>query len=129
MPNLSSALSALNDLVFKFIFGTEVRKELLREFVNIVLARVGLPLAAELTLRNPFNLKQTQTDKESILDIGATDETGRMFDIEVQLSSQRSYGSRALCYWSRQYSARARNPEILRSRFMWHHRGENLVAL
>ena len=117
LSNALSALSALNDLVFKFIFGTEVRKELLREFVNIVLARVGLPLAAELTLRNPFNLKQTQTDKESIL------------DIEVQLSSQRSYGSRALCYWSRQYSARARNPEILRSRFMWHHRGENLVAL
>ena len=28
-----------------------------------------------------------------------------MFDIEVQLSSQRSYGSRALYYWSRQYSA------------------------
>ena len=105
MPSLSSILSALSDLVFKFIFGTEERKELLRELVNIVLARVGLPLAAKLTLRNPFNLKQFEGDKESILDIGATDETGRMFDIEVQLSSQRSYGSRALYYWSRQYSA------------------------
>ena len=28
-----------------------------------------------------------------------------MFDIEVQLSLQKSYGSRALYYWSRQYSA------------------------
>ena len=76
MPRLSSILSALSDLVFKFIFGTEERKELLRELVNIVLARVGLPLAAKLTLRNPFNLKQFEGDKESILDIGATDETG-----------------------------------------------------
>jgi len=105
MPRLSSILSALSDLVFKFIFGTEERKELLRELVNIVLARVDLPLAAKLTLRNPFNLKQFEGDKESILDIGATDEAGRMFDIEVQLSSQKSYGSRALYYWSRQYSA------------------------
>ena len=86
MPRLSGVLSALSDLVFKFIFGTEERKELLRELVNIVLARVGLPLAAKLTLRNPFNLKQFEGDKASILDIGATDETGRMFDIEVHLS-------------------------------------------
>ena len=48
--------SALNVLVCKFNFGTEECKELLRELVNIVLARVGLPLAAELTSQNPFNL-------------------------------------------------------------------------
>ncbi|MEI6874247.1 MAG: Rpn family recombination-promoting nuclease/putative transposase [Spirochaetota bacterium] len=98
-------LKAVNDMVFKFIFGSEERKELLREFVNLVLSRVNLPLASTMTLRNPFNLRQFETDKESILDIGAADESGRMFDIEVQLSTQKSYGSRALYYWSRVYGA------------------------
>ncbi|MDP3177464.1 MAG: Rpn family recombination-promoting nuclease/putative transposase, partial [Spirochaetaceae bacterium] len=98
-------LRAVNDMVFKFIFGTEERKELLRALVNLVLARVDLPLASTITLRNPFNLRQFDTDKERILDIGAADEAGRMFDIEMQLSRQRAYGSRALYYWSRIYGA------------------------
>ena len=98
-------LRAVNDMIFKFIFGAEERKELLRELVNLVLARVNLPLASTMTLRNPFNLRQFEKDKETILDIGAADESGRMFDIEMQLTTQKSYGSRALYYWSRVYGA------------------------
>lgn len=55
-------LKAVNDMVFKFIFGSEERKELLREFVNLILARVNLPLVSTMTLRNPFNLRQFETD-------------------------------------------------------------------
>ncbi|MEI6389314.1 MAG: hypothetical protein WCQ50_22125, partial [Spirochaetota bacterium] len=57
-------LRAVNDMVFKFIFGEESRKELLRELVNIILERVGLPLAATVTIRNPFSLRKFASDKE-----------------------------------------------------------------
>jgi predicted transposase/invertase (TIGR01784 family) len=94
-------LRAVNDMVFKFIFGDESRKELLRELVNLVLGRVGLPLAATVTIRNPFSLRKFPSDKEAVLDIEASDDSGRLFDLEMQLTRQESYGARALYYWSR----------------------------
>jgi predicted transposase/invertase (TIGR01784 family) len=94
-------LRAVNDMVFKFIFGEESRKELLRELVNLVLERVGLPLAATVTIRNPFSLRKFASDKEAVLDIEASDDSGRLFDLEMQIKRQETYGARALYYWSR----------------------------
>jgi predicted transposase/invertase (TIGR01784 family) len=88
-------------MVFKFIFGEESRKELLRELINLVLERVGLPLAATVTIRNPFSLRKFVSDKEAVLDIEASDESGRLFDLEMQIKRQETYGARALYYWSR----------------------------
>ncbi|MDA8408858.1 MAG: Rpn family recombination-promoting nuclease/putative transposase [Treponema sp.] len=98
-------LTAVNDLVFKFIFGMDERKELLQDFINLILERVGLPLASTIRIRNPFNLRQYADDKESVLDIEASDDSGRFFDIEMQLEEQDYYGSRAMYYWSRVYGA------------------------
>ncbi|MFZ4616560.1 MAG: Rpn family recombination-promoting nuclease/putative transposase [Rectinemataceae bacterium] len=98
-------LRAVNDMVFKFIFGEESRRELLRELVNLVLERVGLPLAATVTIRNPFSMRKFPSDKEVVLDIEASDDSGRLFDVEMQVTPQQSYGARALYYWSRVNSA------------------------
>ncbi|MFZ4618768.1 MAG: PD-(D/E)XK nuclease family transposase, partial [Rectinemataceae bacterium] len=67
-------LLAVNDFVFKFIFGVEERKELLRSLINLTLERAGLPLAATLTLRNPFVNPNHEDDKASVLDVEATDD-------------------------------------------------------
>ncbi|MEI6388476.1 MAG: PD-(D/E)XK nuclease family transposase, partial [Spirochaetota bacterium] len=94
-------LRAVNDMVFKFIFGEESRKELLRELINLVLEGVGLPLAATVTIRNPFSLRKFASDKEAVLDFEASDNSGRLFDLEMQIKLQETYGARALYYWSR----------------------------
>jgi predicted transposase/invertase (TIGR01784 family) len=104
-------LRAVNDFVFKFIFGAEERKDLLLELVNSVLARVGLPLAAELELRNPFNPRHYYGDKESVIDIAARAADGRSFDIEMQLSPQKAYRARALYYWRRMYGGQLAEAE------------------
>ena len=96
-------LLAVNDFVFKFIFGMEERKELLRSLINLTLERAGLPLAATLTLRNPFINPKHEDDKASVLDVEATDDHERIFDLEIQLRREPAYAERALFYWSRKY--------------------------
>jgi predicted transposase/invertase (TIGR01784 family) len=98
-------LCAVNDMVFKFIFGDESRKELLRELINLVLERVGLPLASTLTINNPFDIRRFAMDKEPVLDIKATDDSGMIFDVEIQVREEGNYAERAIYYWSRVYGS------------------------
>ncbi|MEI6386684.1 MAG: Rpn family recombination-promoting nuclease/putative transposase [Spirochaetota bacterium] len=42
---------------------------------------------------------------DMVLDIEASDDSGRLFDVEMQVMPQQSYGARALYYWSRVNSA------------------------
>ncbi len=96
-------LRAVNDMVFKFMFGAEERKELLRELINLVLDRVGLPLASTLTINNPFDIRRFAMDKEPVLDIKATDDSGMIFDVEIQVRGEDNYAERAVFCWSRVY--------------------------
>ena len=96
---------AINDMVFKYIFGSEERRELLRAFVNLVLERAGLPLASTISLKTPFLLKQFVKDKDSVLDLRAEDEKGRVFNLEIQIAKHPGFAERALYYWSRIYGS------------------------
>ena len=40
----------------------------------------------------------------SILDIKATDEKGRVFDIEMQMGEQSYFGKRELYYWGKAFT-------------------------
>ena len=74
-------------------------------FVNAVLKDKNLPIVKELTLKNPFNLKSFQTEKESILDIKAVDENSHQFNIEIQATYDPSFAVRSLYYWAKFYSS------------------------
>jgi len=50
-------------------------------------------------------IKYLLTDKESILDVKATDENGRQYDIEVQSSGNEFFKNRSLYYWAKLYSS------------------------
>ena len=90
------------DLVFKKIFGTEQNKNLLKSLVNSVLP-TGEQIV-EVTIKNPYNETDFVGDKLSVVDIKATDEIGRWYDIEIQIKEQKSYGKRAIFYLSEIYS-------------------------
>ena len=90
------------DLAFKKIFGVEENKDLLISLIN---SSVGAEdQVSEVTLLNPYNPKNFKTDKLSILDIKATNQDGKRFNIEIQISDEADYDKRALYYWAKIYT-------------------------
>jgi len=90
------------DLVFKKIFGTEQNKNVLKSLINSVLPKDEQ--IVEVTIKNPYNEQDFIGDKLSVVDIKATDEKGRWYDIEIQVKEQKFYGKRAIFYLSEIYS-------------------------
>ncbi len=90
------------DLVFKKIFGTEQNKNVLKSLINSVLPQSEK--IVEVTIKNPYNETDFIGDKLSVVDIKATDEKGRWYDIEIQVKEQKYYGKRAIFYLSEIYS-------------------------
>ena len=90
------------DLVFKKIFGTDQNKNLLISLINSVLP-IGEQIV-EVTIKNPYNETDFVGDKLSVVDIKATDEKDRWYDIEIQIKEQKYYGKRAIFYQSEIYS-------------------------
>ena len=90
------------DLAFKKIFGVEENKDLLISLINSIVGAEDQVL--EVTLLNPYNPKNFKTDKLSILDIKATNQDGKRFNIEIQISDEADYDKRALYYWAKIYT-------------------------
>ena len=90
------------DLVFKKIFGTEQNTNVLKSLINSVLPQSEK--IVEVTIKNPYNETDFIGDKLSVVDIKATDEKGRWYDIEIQVKEQKYYGKRAIFYLSEIYS-------------------------
>ena len=100
------------DLVFRKLFGSEENKNILLSFINSILEQETV--IKDLTIKNPYNLAEYVSGKESILDIKAVDENGVHFDIEMQIGEQGYYGKRALYYWSKIYSGQIEMAENYR---------------
>ncbi len=85
--------------------GDVSNKDLLLSFINAVHEDYGFPLIKSVKIINPFNLKEHQDYKETIIDVKATDENGTQYDIEVQVSGNEVFKSRSLYYWAKLYSS------------------------
>ncbi len=90
------------DLVFKKIFGTEQNKNVLKSLINSVLPKEEQ--IVEVMIKNPYNEADFVGDKLSVVDIKASDEKGRWYDIEIQVKEQKFYGKRAIFYLSEIFS-------------------------
>ena len=90
------------DIAFKKIFGSEENGDLLLSLINSVLP--ADEQIHNIVLKNPYNLANYLNDKMSILDIKATDENGKCYDIEMQIGEQGYFGQRALYYWGKSYT-------------------------
>src|SRR5713226_8515489 len=91
-------LDPKNDYAFKRVFGHEHTRPLLSSMLDAVLQPPPEHRLVELDLLNPFNPKETLDDKLSILDIKARDQSGRQFNIEMQMLAYRYYEKRILYY-------------------------------
>jgi predicted transposase/invertase (TIGR01784 family) len=70
------------DLAFKKIFGVEENKDLLISLINSIVGQDDQ--VSDITLLNPYNPKNFRQDKLSILDVKATNQEGKRFNIEIQ---------------------------------------------
>jgi predicted transposase/invertase (TIGR01784 family) len=99
------SMSRLNprvDFAFKKLFGSEDNKDILISFINSIVSEQDR--VKDVSLTNPYNNKDFRGDKLSILDIKAIDESGRQYNIEMQMIDEVSYDQRALYYWSKIYT-------------------------
>jgi predicted transposase/invertase (TIGR01784 family) len=95
------------DYAFKKLFGSEENKSLLIDFLQAILYE---PIE-DLEILNPFNAKETEDDKLSILDIKAKLQDQRFVNIEMQMVVLEIYANRALYYWARTYSQELKEAE------------------
>ncbi len=96
---MSRFINPFTDWGFKKIFGQEVSKELLIEFLNDLLE--GERVIRDLQFLNNEQLPEYQEGKGIIYDIFCSTDTGERIIVEMQGSAQRHFRERALYYLSR----------------------------
>ncbi|MBE6424562.1 MAG: Rpn family recombination-promoting nuclease/putative transposase [Planctomycetaceae bacterium] len=100
-----------NDVIFQYIFSSENSEKCLLPFLNAILQDAGRERITSVRIRNPFSLQKFRGDKKVVLDICATDEKDRTFDIEIQTYAETAFINRMLYYWSRMYSGQLASGE------------------
>lgn len=73
------------DYAFKHLLGRDPTRPILIDVINSVLDPAPGHRVSAIELLNPFNPKETETDKLSVLDIKARDQSGRQFNVEMQM--------------------------------------------
>ncbi|RLT20703.1 MAG: Rpn family recombination-promoting nuclease/putative transposase [Planctomycetota bacterium] len=99
--NMAIGISPLVDFAFKLMLGSPQHSGVTIHFLNSIL--VDQPKITHIKFLNPFLDKEFQDDKLSILDILATDEHGRMLNIEMQTSLPSGMSQRLAYYNSNLY--------------------------
>ena len=86
------------DYAFKYVFGHEPTKPILINMIDSVRQSPPGGRIVEIELRDPFNPKESSDDKLSILDVKARDESGRQYNIEMQMLPFPDYEKRVVYY-------------------------------
>lgn len=98
---MAIGISPTVDFAFKLVFGNPDHTRITIHFLNSVL-NLSSPITA-VTIQNPYLDKNDETDKLSILDILAVDQTGRMFNIEMQTTLPAGMNRRLIYHAARIY--------------------------
>lgn len=93
----------LNDLFFKYLLGTEARKDLTLAFLNAILAD-GEERFKDIIFINKDLEPAKFLGKLSKLDVKGVLDSGELIDIEVQVCPYDAMSERSLYYWARMYS-------------------------
>jgi len=93
-----------NDIAFRKIFGNEQKTAPLISFLNASLELEGDHRVRSVSLVNPYQLPRIAGEKATILDVRATDQSGRKFVVEMQVADKVGFDKRVQYYLSRDYS-------------------------
>ena len=98
-------INILIDFAFKKVFAGsgEESIHILKDFLNSILELKDKDRIKEIVYLNPFNDRENENDKQSIMDIKVKTEKDELIDIEVQINDVDNYRKRSLYYWSKLY--------------------------
>jgi predicted transposase/invertase (TIGR01784 family) len=97
------------DCVFKALLGTEENLNLTIHFLNALLADELPKPIVWVQILNPYNDKESLTDKISVVDIKARDAQQRVYQIEIQLVNTPFLANRIAYNWTDIYSQQLKN--------------------
>ena len=99
---MTKFINPFTDVGFKRIFGQEVNKDLLIDFLNSLL--VGERHIHDIQFLDKEILGETVADRNCIYDIYCTDEKGEQFIVEMQNRQQAFFRERSIYYLARAIS-------------------------
>lgn len=97
------------DCVFKAILGTEENRNLLIHFLNAILQDELPAPICHVDILNPYNEKEFLSDKLSIVDVKASDELKRIYQVEIQMISSVHLPDRIAYNWADIYAGQLKS--------------------
>ncbi|MEI0477312.1 Rpn family recombination-promoting nuclease/putative transposase [Brachyspira pulli] len=98
-------LNRINDYFIRYLFSHEGNENIALNFINAVFKDLDFETFNKIEILNPFNIAENYDEKESIVDIKATTETGITVLIEIQARGNEDFIKRTLYYWAYNYSS------------------------
>ena len=93
----SKYIDLMVDWSFKKIFGTEVNKDILIEFLKVIFPQYAI---SDITYVPTEQLGIMEDDRKAIFDVLCRTEDGKTFLVEMQRGYQKHFFERALFYTS-----------------------------
>jgi predicted transposase/invertase (TIGR01784 family) len=90
-------INPFTDFGFKRLFGEEMNKDILIDFLNELL-REQVGLITDIRYKNTEKRPRTQEERKAIFDIYCENSQGELFLIEMQKSKQAYFKDRTLYY-------------------------------
>lgn len=87
-----------SDIFARYLLSNRKYVHLTKSFINSVLEDSSRPLIERVAIRFPFTLAESYRSKETILDVEAYDQNGRIFDIEIQDTVSKAFFMRLSYY-------------------------------
>ena len=103
--------NALNDILFKFIFGHRENKDITLSFINAVLGLEGERAFVDLQFADREVDPDEESGKGSTLDLLCMTNDETQINIEVQVQKRQNMGQRSLYYWAKLYHSTLRRGE------------------
>ena len=99
MPNIIKAkyINLMVDWSFKRVFGTEVNKDILIEFLKVIFPQFAI---TDITYIPTEQLGIMEEDRKAIFDVLCKTEDGKTFLVEMQRGAQEHFFERSLYYTS-----------------------------
>jgi len=97
-------ISQIDDFYARWLLGQNGHEDLLLDFINTFMLDSKMKTFESLIIKNPFNLKDSKDDTQSIVDVSAKTDTGANVIIEIQISGNIKFANRALFYWAENYT-------------------------
>ena len=104
-PVTVNNLNRIKDNFVRYLISHTGNENIALSFINSVFKDLNFETFQKIEILNPFNIAENYNEKESIVDIKATTETGITVLIEIQSKGNEDFIKRALYYWAYNYSS------------------------